>query len=95
MVSAHNHQGELIWEKIGGVRGHGFGVSPIVHGDLLIVPNDQEKGGVPLWIGQFNWRNSWKVPRASKRLTYSTPCTFFSKRKDRANLHQLRLVSPV
>ena len=35
MVSAHNHQGELIWEKdSSGQGGHGFGVSPIVHGDL-------------------------------------------------------------
>ena len=81
MVSAHNHQGELIWEKdLGGVKGgHGFGVSPIVHGDLLIVPNDQEKGGGALYgLDSSTGEIRWKVPRASKRLTYSTPCTFTS-----------------
>ena len=54
MVTAHNHYGDLIWEKdLGGVNGgHGFAVSPIVFEDLLIVPNDQEKAEVPImpWI---------------------------------------------
>ena len=80
-ASAHDHQGKLLWEKdLGGVTGgHGFGVSPIVHQDLLIVPNDQEKGGgshyaLDVATGEIRWQ----VPRASKRLTYSTPCVFTS-----------------
>ena len=55
-VCAHTHGGKLLWEKdLGGVKGgHGFAVSPIVFEDLLIVPNDQEKGAEPTtpWIAR-------------------------------------------
>lgn len=81
LVTAHTHEGKLLWERdLGGVKGgHGFAVSPIVFEDLLIVPNDQEKGGgahygLDCKTGEIRW----KVPRASKRLTYSTPCIFTS-----------------
>ena len=54
LVTAHSHDGKLLWERdLGGVTGgHGFAVSPIVFEDLLIVPNDQEKGGglITGWI---------------------------------------------
>jgi outer membrane protein assembly factor BamB len=78
-ASAHDHHGTLLWEKdLGGVTGgHGFGVSPIVHQDLLIVPNDQEKGGGSHYaLDCATGEIRWQVPRASKRLTYSTPCVF-------------------
>ena len=46
-VTAHSQSGKLVWKRdLGGVTGgHGFAVSPIIFEDLLIVPNDQEKGG--------------------------------------------------
>ena len=81
MVCAHTHQGKLLWERdLGGVKGgHGFAVSPIVFEDMLIVPNDQEKGGGAHHALECKTGNiRWKVPRASKRLTYSTPCVFTS-----------------
>ncbi len=80
-VCAHSHAGKLLWEKdLGGVKGgHGFAVSPIVFEDLLIVPNDQEKGGGSHYaLDCSTGEIRWKVPRASKRLTYSTPCIFTS-----------------
>ena len=80
-VCAHSHAGKLLWEKdLGGVKGgHGFAVSPIVFEDLLIVPNDQEKGGGTHYaLDCSTGEIRWKVPRASKRLTYSTPCIFTS-----------------
>ena len=81
MVTAHNHNGKLIWERdLGGVKGgHGFAVSPIVFEDLLIVPNDQEKGGGAHYgLDCKTGKIHWQIPRASKRLTYSTPCVFTS-----------------
>ncbi len=81
IVTAHNHQGKLIWERdLGGVKGgHGFAVSPIVFENLLIVPNDQEKGGGAHYgLNCSTGETVWKVPRASKRLTYSTPCVYTS-----------------
>lgn len=83
LVTAHNHNGKLIWEKdLGGVKGgHGFAVSPIVFDDLLIVPNDQEKGGGAHYaLNCKTGEIKWKVLRSSKRLTYSTPCVFTSPR---------------
>ena len=80
-VSAHNHQGKLLWETdLGGVKGgHGFAVSPIVFKDRLIVPNDQEKGGGAHYALDCKTGDIiWKIPRESKRLTYSTPCVFTS-----------------
>lgn len=81
LVTAHSHDGKLLWERdLGGVTGgHGFAVSPIVFEDLLIVPNDQEKGGGAHYgLDCKTGEIKWKVPRASKRLTYSTPCIFTS-----------------
>lgn len=81
LVTAHSHNGKLLWERdLGGVSGgHGFAVSPIVFEDLLIVPNDQEKGGGAHYgLDCKTGEIKWKVPRASKRLTYSTPCIFTS-----------------
>ena len=81
LVTAHSHDGKLLWERdLGGVTGgHGFAVSPIVFEDLLIVPNDQEKGdGAHYGLDCKTGEIKWKVPRASKRLTYSTPCIFTS-----------------
>ncbi|MDA8990375.1 PQQ-binding-like beta-propeller repeat protein [Opitutales bacterium] len=78
-VSAHNHQGKLLWETdLGGVKGgHGFAVSPIVFKDRLIIPNDQEKGGGAHYALDCKTGDIiWKIPRESKRLTYSTPCVF-------------------
>jgi outer membrane protein assembly factor BamB len=80
-VSAHNHQGKLLWETdLGGVKGgHGFAVSPIVFEDKLIIPNDQEKGdGAHYALDCKTGDIIWKIPRESKRLTYSTPCVFTS-----------------
>ncbi|MAK47248.1 MAG: hypothetical protein CMI24_08385 [Opitutae bacterium] len=81
-ITAHNHSGKLVWERdLGGVTGgHGFAVSPIVFEDLVIIPNDQEKGGGAHYgLDSSTGETVWKVPRGSKRLTYSTPCVFSPK----------------
>ena len=78
-VTAHSQSGKLVWKRdLGGVTGgHGFAVSPIIFEDLLIVPNDQEKGGGSHYaMDSATGEIRWKVPRGSKRLTYSTPCIF-------------------
>ncbi len=78
-VTALSHQGKTLWQRnFGKVSGgHGFGVSPIVHDDLLVLPNDIEKGGgFLLGIDRKTGDERWKLPRESKRLTYSTPCVF-------------------
>ena len=74
-----DHSGKLEWEKeLGGVNGgHGFGVSPIVYKDLLILPNDQEGGGgFVIALDKKTGETRWQISRGSKRLTYATPCVF-------------------
>src|SRR5262249_47309880 len=47
---ALDHDGKKIWRRdLGPFRsGHGFGASPIVHGDLVVMPNDQDGKGTLL-----------------------------------------------
>ncbi|MBG31096.1 MAG: hypothetical protein CMI31_14025 [Opitutae bacterium] len=78
-VTALSHKGKQLWQgNYGKVIGnHGFGVSPIVHEDLVVLPNDIEKGGgFLLGIDKKTGETRWKIPRDSKRLTFSTPCVY-------------------
>jgi outer membrane protein assembly factor BamB len=77
--TALSHDGKLLWKRdLGGANGgHGFGVSPIVYRDLVVLPNDMEKGGgFLIGVDRKTGETRWKIPRESKRLTYSTPCVF-------------------
>ena len=78
-VTALDHQGRALWQRdFKGVTGnHGFGVSPIVHEDMIVLPNDIEKGGgFLLALDRKTGETKWKIPRNSKRLSYSTPCVY-------------------
>jgi outer membrane protein assembly factor BamB len=77
LVVALDHQGQEIWRAdLGPFRaGHGFGASPIVHGDLVVVPNDQDGPGALLALDRATGKVRWKVPRRSKA-TYTTPCVY-------------------
>ena len=79
MVSAHNHQGELIWEKDGRGQGRPWLLSFSNCSWGSDRPKRPGKGGGALYgLDSLTGEIRWKVPRASKRLTYSTPCAFTS-----------------
>ncbi|MDF1815197.1 MAG: PQQ-binding-like beta-propeller repeat protein [Verrucomicrobiales bacterium] len=74
-----SHEGELHWQKdMGPVSGgHGFGASPILYKDLVILNNDQEKGAGNLFaLRAENGELVWTVPRKSQRISYSVPCIY-------------------
>ena len=75
---ALGHDGKLKWHaNLGPVKGgHGFGASPIVHGNLVILNNDQDGESSLVALDKSTGTVKWKTPRQSKRLTYSTPCLF-------------------
>jgi outer membrane protein assembly factor BamB len=75
LVAALDHDGREAWRvDLGPFRsGHGFGASPIVHGDLLIVPDDQDGPSALVALDRDTGRVRWKVPRRSKA-SYTTPC---------------------
>ena len=77
-LSAISHAGKLIWKKdLGAVKGgHGFGASPIIYKNLLILNNDQDGDSSLIALDKNNGKIAWESPRKSKRLTYSTPITY-------------------
>ncbi len=77
LVAAFAHDGKEVWRTdLGPFKsGHGFGASPIVHGDLLIVPNDQNGGSSLLGLERDSGKLRWKTLRRA-RATFSTPCVY-------------------
>jgi outer membrane protein assembly factor BamB len=77
VVLALDHAGQQRWRvDLGPFKaGHGFGVSPIVHGSLLIVPGDQDGDSFLAALRTADGSIAWKVPRDSQ-VTYSTPCIY-------------------
>lgn len=68
-------EGKFLWEKDLGpfVSQHGSGASPIIHGDLVIVANEQDG---PSSIVAFNKKTGdkvWTSPRDADKTAYSTP----------------------
>lgn len=75
VATAYTLDGELAWRQSLGhyASQHGFGASPIVFEDLLIVPNDQDG---PSAIVAFDRRNGavvWSCARPSREASYATP----------------------
>ena len=80
-LKALTHDGTPAWEiDLGPVKGgHGFGASPIVYGDLVILGNDQNGKSSLIAVDRKTGKVRWNVPRRSKRLTYSTPIVYERK----------------
>jgi outer membrane protein assembly factor BamB len=75
LVVAVDHAGKETWRaNLGPFRtGYGLGASPIIVGDLLAVPNDQDGRGALVGLDRRSGKIRWKVPRRSKA-SYTTPC---------------------
>ena len=75
---ALTHDGDLAWEAdLGSFKGgHGFAGSPIVHEDLVVLPNDQEGRSSLIAVDRKAGDTRWTVPRESKRTSYGTPCVY-------------------
>lgn len=75
IVQALDHDGKSIWRvDLGPFKsGHGFGASPIVVGDVVIMPNEQEGDSFLLALDCRDGSIRWRIARDSKT-TYTTPC---------------------
>ena len=74
-----SHDGELQWESDLGpvVGGHGFGGSPMLYRDLVVINNDQEnQNGNLLALKAESGEVAWEVERRSERISYSVPCLY-------------------
>lgn len=68
-------EGKPVWERDLGpfVSQHGNGASPILHGDLLIVPNEQDGKSAIVALNKSTGQEVWSLPRRSKWTSYATP----------------------
>jgi outer membrane protein assembly factor BamB len=77
LVVALDHDGKEVWRRDLGPyqSGHGFGSSPIIHGDLLIVPDEQDGRSSLFALDLDTGAVRWQVARRSKA-SYTTPCVY-------------------
>jgi len=77
-VAALDHAGREVWQRDLGpwVSQHGQGASPIVWGDLVIVPNDQDGTSFLVALDRKTGRTRWQTERKSGKAAYATPCLF-------------------
>jgi outer membrane protein assembly factor BamB len=83
---ALTHEGKEVWRKNLGpfVNQHGFGTSPIVYKDLVVLANDQgnpqgRKGEGESFLVAFDRKTGnekWRIPRKTREVAYSTPCVY-------------------
>jgi len=75
IVLGLDHDGNTLWRvDLGPYKsGHGFGASPIVVGEAVIIPNEQEGDSCLLALDRGDGSVRWRIPRDS-RTTYTTPC---------------------
>lgn len=76
-VHALTHAGKSIWEFTlpPFKTGHGYGPSPIIDGQLLIVPHDQGGNGSLYALDRRTGKVRWKVERKGKA-SWTTPVVY-------------------
>ena len=82
IVQALDHDGKDVWRvDLGPFKsGHGFGSSPIVHDDLVIVANDQDGKSSLVALDRQTGKTRWQVARQCKA-SYATPVVYQPKGK--------------
>jgi outer membrane protein assembly factor BamB len=80
VLALDRRQGTELWRRDLGpfVAEDGFGSSPILAGDVVIVANDQDEGGKSsiVALDRATGKTCWTIPRESKKAIFSTPCLF-------------------
>ncbi|MGD0897722.1 MAG: PQQ-binding-like beta-propeller repeat protein [Thermoguttaceae bacterium] len=78
LVALRREDGQEEWRRDFGplVAEHGFGASPIVYGDLVIVPNDQDGESRVTAVECATGKTRWATQRRSRKAGYSTPIVY-------------------
>jgi len=78
VIALDRIQGRELWRRDLGpyVAEDGFGASPVLAGDVLVVANDQDEGGTSSYLGldRATGQTRWTIDRESKKASFSTPC---------------------
>jgi outer membrane protein assembly factor BamB len=75
LLLAYTLDGDQAWsQNLGSYKSqHGLGVSPIVFGDLVIMPNEQAGESSIAAYNRKTGEVAWTYPRPSKEVSYATP----------------------
>jgi outer membrane protein assembly factor BamB len=76
-LAALTHEGAAVWKRQVGslVEKHGFGTSPIVVGDTVVVANETDEAAESTVVGVDRETGDvrWTVPRATGKTSFATP----------------------
>lgn len=69
------HDGSPLWTHVVGpfAGEHGFGASPSLWRDVLIVPGDSDGESFVVGLATTDGSERWRIPRETTRTAYSTP----------------------
>jgi outer membrane protein assembly factor BamB len=78
---ALSHDGEPVWKANLGpfVSQHGFGTSPVIVDELVIIANDQDAESFVVAVDRTSGATKWKIDRErlpEQNTSYSTPCIY-------------------
>ena len=77
-VFALDMDGKKLWERTFEtiISNHGSGVSPIFHGDKVVLAGDEENQSFLAALDAASGYVLWKTDRANVKTAFSTPCRF-------------------
>ncbi|MHC4178432.1 MAG: outer membrane protein assembly factor BamB family protein [Planctomycetota bacterium] len=78
LVALDQNKGQVVWCRNLGpyVARHGFGASPILFEDMVIVPNDQLEGSSAIAVDRMTGQTRWETEVPVKIAGYATPCIY-------------------
>jgi len=70
--------GREVWRRELGpfLSEHGFGASPMIWEDLVIVPNDQDGPSFVHALERATGKTRWQAERRTQKAAFATPCIF-------------------
>lgn len=90
-LMAFDHDGNEVWTRDLGtfISQHGFGASPIVYGDMVLIMHSQQADQVPqgqqpgksmmMALDRMTGSQLWQTPLKTTRVCYSVPCIMKDK----------------
>lgn len=79
-LKALDHDGKDVWETELGpyFSQHGFGASPVLFGDLLVINVEMDERGDSylLAVNRKTGEQAWKIDRKTTNAAYSCPCLY-------------------
>ncbi|MFH1265038.1 MAG: PQQ-binding-like beta-propeller repeat protein [Planctomycetota bacterium] len=78
VIALTQEKGQEVWRRdLGPFESkHGYGASPVLYDDLLILTNDQLGPSFVIALDRATGETRWKVSRRSVKAAYSTPCIY-------------------